>query len=64
MRPDVALRTVAQIVAYVVLGLLLIVFGLAGVALCVVWPPLGIGTLGIGAGARVLHEHRRTTLRP
>lgn len=64
MRPDVAMRTIAQLVAYVVLGLLLILLGIMGAALAILWPPLGGFALCIGAGARVLHEQRHTTLRP
>jgi hypothetical protein len=39
MRPDVAMRTIARLVAYVVLGTLLILLGITGAALAVLWPP-------------------------
>lgn len=58
MVPDVTMRTIANVVARLVLACLLIIFGLAAAALVVVWPPLGVGTLIAGAGARLLHEHR------
>lgn len=55
---DVTMRTIANIVATIVLALLLILLGFTAVALMVVWPPLGIGTLLAGAGARLIHELR------
>lgn len=57
---NVIMRTIAHVVSWLLLSLLLIFAGAAAAALVVVWPPFGIGVLAAGAGARLLSEtHNR-----
>jgi hypothetical protein len=58
---NVTMRTTAIVVSIVLLSLLLILFGVAATALVLVWPPLGLGALAAGIGARLLHETRNQT---
>lgn len=60
VRPDVRMRTIATVVSIVLLSLLLILVGASAVALTIVWPPLGVGTIAAGAGVRLLHEIRNS----
>jgi hypothetical protein len=55
---NVSMRTIAAVVSLVLLSLLLILFGIAATALVIVWPPLGLGAIAAGVGARLLHETR------